>query len=56
VNLLDLAAIALPASFGESGLPFGISLIAPAHRDAVLLDLATRFQEIGGLPLGAAAV
>jgi allophanate hydrolase len=56
VNLLDLAAIALPAGFGQSGLPFGISLIAPAHRDAALLDLATRFQEIGGLPLGAAAV
>jgi allophanate hydrolase len=56
VNLLDLAAIALPAGFGQSGLPFGISLIAPAHRDAALLDLATRFQEIAGLPLGAAGV
>ena len=56
VNLLDLAAIALPAGFSQSGLPFGISLIAPAHRDAALLNLATRFQEIGGLPLGAAAV
>ena len=31
-------------------------LAAPAHRDAALLDLVTRFQEIGGLPLGAAAV
>jgi allophanate hydrolase len=54
VNLLDLGAIALPAGFGEAGLPFGISLIAPAFRDAALLDLGTRFQEITGLLSGAA--
>jgi allophanate hydrolase len=53
VNLLDLAAIALPAGFGSSGLPFGISLIAPAFRDAALLDLGARFQQIAALPAGA---
>jgi allophanate hydrolase len=53
---LDLAAIALPAGFGESGLPFGISLIAPAFRDSALLDLGTRFQQIVGLPLRTAKV
>jgi allophanate hydrolase len=52
-NLLDLAAIALPAGFSQQGLPFGISLIAHAHRDAALLDLGMRFQQIAGLPLGA---
>jgi allophanate hydrolase len=52
-NLLDLAAIALPAGFGKAGLPFGISLIAPAFHDAALLDLGTRFQRITGLPPGA---
>jgi allophanate hydrolase len=56
VNLLDFAAIALPAGFGESGLPFGISLIAPAFSDTSLLDLGTRFQEIVGLPLGGAKI
>jgi allophanate hydrolase len=56
VNLLDLAAIAIPAGFSESGLPFGITLIAQAFRDSALIDLATRCQEIGGLPLGAAKV
>jgi allophanate hydrolase len=55
-NLLDFAAIALPAGFGKAGLPFGISLIAPAFRDADLLDLGIRFQEITGLPAGAACV
>jgi len=56
VNLLDLAAIALPAGFRTSGLPFGISLIAPAFRDTALLDLGARFQEIAGLPSGAARI
>jgi allophanate hydrolase len=56
VNLLDLAAIAIPAGFGESGMPFGISLIAQAFRDFALLDLGTRFQQIVGSPLGAAKV
>ena len=54
VNLLDLAAIALPAGFGDNALPFGISLIAPAFRDLALLDLGTRFQQVAGLPRGAA--
>jgi allophanate hydrolase len=56
VNLLDLGAIALPAGFRTSGLPFGISLIAPAFRDTALLNLGARFQEIAGLPSGAAPV
>jgi allophanate hydrolase len=45
VNLLDLSAIALPAGFGKSGLPFGISLVAPAYCDAALLDLGIRYQQ-----------
>jgi allophanate hydrolase len=53
VNLLDLAAIALPAGFGDNALPFGISLIAPAFRDLALLDLGTRFEHVAGLPRGA---
>ncbi len=56
VNLLDLAAIALPAGFSASGLPFGISLVAPAHRDAALLDLGMRFQETARLPLGVSPI
>lgn len=55
VNLLDLAAIALPAGFDERGLPFGISLIAPAFHDRMLLALGARFQKLTGLPHGAAA-
>ena len=56
VNLLDLAAVALPAGFREDGLPFGISLVAPAFADRALLDLGLQWQQLAGLPLGAMRV
>jgi allophanate hydrolase len=40
VNLLDLAAVAIPAGFRSNGLPFGVSLIGPAFTDEALLALA----------------
>jgi allophanate hydrolase len=43
VNLMDLAAVAMPAGFRRDGLPFGVSLIGPAFSDAALLRLASRF-------------
>ena len=43
VNLMDLAAVAAPAGFRSSGLPFGVSFIGPAHSDETLLALADRF-------------
>ena len=45
-NLLDLASVAVPAGFRGDGLPFGISLSAPAWSDEALLTLAARFQAI----------
>ena len=53
VNLLDLAAIALPGSFRDDGLPAGVSLIAPSCSDAALAVLGERFHRASGLPLGA---
>ena len=43
VNLLDLAAIAVPGGRRPSGLPFGISLIAPAFHDEALCALGAAF-------------
>jgi allophanate hydrolase len=43
VNLMDLAAVAVPAGFRRDGLPFGVSLIGPAFSDEALLDLAGRY-------------
>ena len=39
MNLLDLAAIAVPAGFQTNGLPFGITLAAPAFTDEGLCRL-----------------
>lgn len=43
MNLLDLSAIAIPAGFQSNGLPFGITLCAPAFRDDALIDLAKKW-------------
>jgi allophanate hydrolase len=43
VNFLDCCAIAAPAGFKADGLPFGVTLIAPAFHDAALAALASRF-------------
>jgi allophanate hydrolase len=51
VNLLDLAAVAVPAGFRAAGLPFGISLIGPAFSDEALLAVADRFHCAPGAPL-----
>src|SRR5207253_526326 len=54
VNLMDLAAIAVPARFRSNGLPFGVSLIGPAFSDEALLSLAEHFlgerEDIGPAP------
>ncbi len=42
VNLLDLAAVAVPAGRRANGLPFGISFIGRAFSDEALLALAER--------------
>ena len=40
VNLLDLAAVAVPAGVRANGLPFGVSLLGPAFSEEALLSLA----------------
>jgi allophanate hydrolase len=40
VNLLDLAALAIPAGFRANGIPFGVTLIGPAWSDEALLATA----------------
>lgn len=44
MNLLDYSAVAVPAGFMSSGLPYGITVFAPAHQDVPLLHLAQRLQ------------
>ncbi|MES2186213.1 MAG: allophanate hydrolase [Pseudomonadota bacterium] len=53
VNLLDYAALSVPASLRSDGLPFGITLIGRAGSDWQLAELGQRFHHATGLPLGA---
>jgi allophanate hydrolase len=52
VNLLDLAAVALPAGMRPDGLPFGVSLIGQSFMDTPLLALADRLHRRLGTTLG----
>ncbi len=53
MNLLDYAAIAVPAGFGANGLPYGVTLFGPAFSDAALAVYAQRLHAAQALPLGA---
>lgn len=53
VNLLDLAAVAVPAGFTGAGLPFGVSLVAPAFEDHDLLRFASLLHRAAGGRVGA---
>lgn len=52
VNLLDLAAVAIPSGFRSDGLPFGVTLIAPAGTDSALLTLGATLHYDSGVKLG----
>ena len=52
-NLLDLAAVAVPAGFRRDGLPFGLTFLAPAFSDLALCAIAQAYQHSVALPLGA---
>jgi allophanate hydrolase len=52
VNLLDLAAVAVPAGFRSDGLPLGSTLLAPAFADSALLSLGARLHAALGGRLG----
>jgi allophanate hydrolase len=43
VNLLDLSALAVPAGFKASGMPFGVTFMARAFHDSRLLELGRAF-------------
>ena len=53
VNLLDGCALALPAGLRADGLPFGITVIAPAWHDARLAEFGRRWQAAAPWTLGA---
>ena len=53
VNLLGWSALALPACFTSTGLPFGVTFIAPGAADAALAGWGRTWQRAAAQPLGA---
>ena len=39
MNLLDFSALAIPAGFQQDGMPFGVTLFAPAFSDRALMSV-----------------
>jgi allophanate hydrolase len=56
VNLLDLCGLALPAAIRPDGIPFGITLLAPAGHDALLASIGRVFHADTQLKMGAKGV
>jgi allophanate hydrolase len=56
VNLLDLAALAVPVGFTEQGLPFGVTLMGPAFSDKSLAELGDRLHRASSPSFGASGV
>ena len=56
MNLLDLSATAVPAGFQNNGIPFGITICAPAFKDNQLLGLAAIYQNLTAKTIGARVV
>jgi allophanate hydrolase len=56
VNLLDLCGLALPAAMRPDGIPFGITLLAPAAKDALLASIGRVFHADTKLTLGAGSL
>src|SRR5206468_11964292 len=56
VNLLDLCGLAVPSAMRPDGVPFGITLLAPAGNDAVLASVGRVLHADSALPLGALGV
>ncbi|MCT9930879.1 allophanate hydrolase [Planotetraspora sp. A-T 1434] len=52
-NLLDLAAVAVPAGMTSAGRPHGVTLLAPTGSDGLLAGLATVFHQAAGGMTGA---
>jgi allophanate hydrolase len=52
VNLLDLCGLAVPAAMRPDGIPFGVTLLAPAGKDADLATVARAFHADTQLPVG----
>lgn len=52
MNLLDLSACAVPAGFTPEGLPFGVTLAAPAWSEHALIAIGAKLHRESGFESG----
>ncbi|MBY0611388.1 MAG: allophanate hydrolase [Beijerinckiaceae bacterium] len=52
VNLLDLCALAVPATLATDGTAAGVTFIAPAGHDSALAGIGRAFHAAAALPMG----
>jgi allophanate hydrolase len=55
VNLLDLCALAVPGPAADGGPPFGVSLVAPAFSEPLLVELGAWWTGEASMPAPRAA-
>jgi allophanate hydrolase len=53
MNLLDLCGVAVPEGLLESGAGFGVTLVAPAFKDQLILSAALAYQQAYPSSIGA---
>jgi allophanate hydrolase len=53
VNLLDLAAVAVPAGMVSDRLPFGVTVVGPAHHEDSLLQIGDTIHRTTSTTVGA---
>jgi allophanate hydrolase len=53
VNLLDLSALAIPTGFMHSGMPCGVTMVAPCGKDFALLTMGAKLHALAVPTVGA---
>jgi len=56
MNLLDLAAYAVPCGFTSTGLPFGVTLVSPAWGEKALMPIGAKLHQASECGSAMAAV
>jgi amidase len=46
ISMAGCPALAVPAGFGRQGLPMGIQIVAPVHREFACLQLAYAYEQV----------
>lgn len=51
MNIAEIPAITVPVGLSPRGLPVGMRVVGRRHKDALLLDIASRWEQLRPWPL-----